>query len=266
MKTVLNNFCVLRKWGHVKMHFSKVPPLFVILCVFFCCNLVNSTKALAVQRKVPATQRPYKINNRTYYPLPSAEGYVESGIASWYGRDFHGKSTSNGEIYNMHEITAAHKLLPMQTILLVQNLENGKKTIVRVNDRGPFVQGRIIDLSYASAKKIGLIASGIARVKITALGEGKKTGGGIIRFKEHANLYTGEYFVQIGAFQNKYNAIKLQHKFAKAQHKTVISKAQVNGEFFYRVQVYVGTTLHGARRSEKALLAKGYKGAFILAR
>ncbi len=248
------------------MNFSKAALLLFILCVFLGCNQTNSTNAFAVQGKVPATQRPYEINNRTYYPLPSSEGYVESGIASWYGPDFHGKSTSNGEIYNMHAITAAHKLLPMQTMLLVQNLENGKQTIVRVNDRGPFIQGRIIDLSYGSAKKIDLVSSGIARVKITALGEGKKTGRGEIAFKEHANLQTGEYFVQIGAFQHKYNAIKLQKKFTKADHKTVITKTQINGEFFYRVQVYVGQTLHGARRSEKALLAKGYKGAFILAR
>ncbi len=191
---------------------------------------------------------------------------MESGIASWYGSDFHGRSTSNGETYNMHEITAAHKLLPMHTMLLVQNLDNGKQTIVRVNDRGPFIRGRIIDLSYGSAKKIGLIPSGIARVKITALGEGKKTSRGGIKFKKHVNLHMGEYFVQIGAFLQKYNATKLQDKFTRASHKTIITKAEIKGKLFYRVQVYVGKTLNGARRSEKALLEKGYQGAFILAR
>lgn len=248
------------------MNSRKRIPLILLLCTVVCYSLTNSPNAFAVKGTVAATQRPYRINNRTYYPLPSAEGYVESGIASWYGGDFHGRSTSNGEIYNMHEITAAHKLLPMHTILLVQNLDNGKQTIVRVNDRGPFIRGRIIDLSYGSAKKIDLIPSGIARVKITALGEGKRTNRGRIEFKKHANLYTGEYFVQIGAFLQKYNAIKLQDKFTKAQHKTVITKAQVKGKLFYRVQVYVGQTLNGARRSENALLAKGYRGAFILAR
>lgn len=248
------------------MNCRKISPLILILCTLLGFSLTSSTNAFAGKGRLAATQRPYKINNHTYYPIPSADGYVESGIASWYGSDFHGRRTSNGEIYDMHEITAAHKLLPMQTMLLVQNLENGKQTIVRVNDRGPFIQGRIIDLSYGSAIKIGLIPSGIARVKITALGEGKKTSSGEIIFTKHVNLRTGEYFVQIGSFLQKHNAIKLQDKFRKARHNAVITQAQVKGKLFYRVQVYVGKTLNGARRSEESLLAKGYRGAFILAR
>lgn len=104
--------------------------------LLLCCSLLFFNSVAAKQR-TPGTQRPYIINNRTYYPLPSADGYVESGIASWYGRDFHGRPTSNGETYDMHNITAAHKLLPMHTMLLVQNQENGKKVVVRVNDRSP---------------------------------------------------------------------------------------------------------------------------------
>lgn len=165
----------------------------------------------------------------------------------------------------MHDITAAHKLLPMHTMLLVTNLDNGKKTVVRVNDRGPFVQGRIIDLSLGAAKRIGLVQSGTARVKITALGEVKRVNGHI-QFQKHADLRSGEYFVQIGAFTQKYNGLKLQEKFLDAGHKAVIQKAQVKGQTFYRVQVFVGRTLSSARRSEQALLSKGYKGAFILAR
>lgn len=248
------------------MNCRKISTLILILCASLGFSLTSSANTFAGKGRLAATQRPYKINNRTYYPIPSSDGYVESGIASWYGSDFHGRTTSNGEIYNMHEITAAHKLLPMQTMLLVQNLENGKQTIVRINDRGPFIQGRIIDLSYGSARKIGLIPSGIARVKITALGEGIKTSSGKIMFTKHVNLHEGEYFVQIGSFLQKYNAIKLQGKFKKARHNTVITQAHVKGKLFYRVQVYVGKTLHGARRSEEALLAKGYRGAFILAR
>ncbi|HID69072.1 MAG TPA: septal ring lytic transglycosylase RlpA family protein, partial [Desulfobacterales bacterium] len=140
---------------------------------------VDTGQCALNQNKIPATQRPYCINNRTYSPLPTADGYEETGIASWYGSDFHGRATSNGETYNMHDITAAHKLLPMHTMLLVTNLDNGKKTVVRVNDRGPFVQGRIIDLSLGAAKKIGLVRSGTARVKIIALGEVKRINGQI---------------------------------------------------------------------------------------
>jgi len=127
------------------------------------------------KRGSPVPRDPYIINDRLYSPLPSSVGYEEVGIASWYGSDFHGRNTSNGETYNMHAITAAHKLLPMQTMLLVENLDNGKEIVVRVNDRGPFIQGRIIDLSYGAAQKIALIDSGTARVKVTALGEVKKT-------------------------------------------------------------------------------------------
>lgn len=202
-----------------------------------------------------------------YSPLPSAVGYEEIGIASWYGSDFHGRSTSNGETYNMNAITAAHKLLPMHTMLLVENLDNGKEIVVRVNDRGPFVQGRIIDLSYGAAQKIALVNSGTARVKVTALGEVKKNNTtGQQRFEKYADLQSGEYFVQIGSFTQKYNGIKLQEKFLNAGHHVVMTKAIVNGQLFYRVQVFVGRTLSSARRSEQALIAKGYKGAFVLAR
>lgn len=241
-------------------------PGLCLICLL-CIHVPEGSAALTRQKKVIPTQRPYIINNRTYYPIPSAEGYQESGIASWYGTDFHGRATSNGETYNMYEITAAHKVLPMNTILLVQNLENGMQTVVRVNDRGPFIQGRIIDLSYGSAKKIGLIRPGTARVKLTALGEVEsRSSRGKITFKKHADFRSGEYFVQIGSFLQKYNAEKLQKKFLNANHKAVITQAQVNGKQFFRVQVYVGQTLNGARRSEKALLDKGYKGSFLIAR
>ncbi|HID69395.1 MAG TPA: SPOR domain-containing protein, partial [Desulfobacterales bacterium] len=115
------------------------------------------------------------------------------------------------------------------------------------------------------AKKIGLVRSGTARVKIIALGEVKRINGQI-QFKKHADLRSGEYFVQIGAFTQKYNGLKLQEKFLDSGYKAVIQKALVNGQTFYRVQVFVGKTLSSARRSEQALLNKGYKGAFILAR
>jgi len=238
--------------------------IFVLLCLF--CSLANSGHT-AKTKRIPGTQRPYTINNRNYSPLPSSIGYEEFGIASWYGKDFHGNLTSNGESYNMHAITAAHKLLPMHTMLLVTNLDNGKEVVVRVNDRGPFVQGRIIDLSYGAAQKIALVHSGTARVKVTALGEVKKnTSNGKRQFRKHANLRSGEYFVQIGAFTQKYNGLKLQEKFLDAGHHAVMKKTTINDQLFYRVQIYVGRTLNSARRSEKALITKGYKGAFVIAR
>ncbi len=235
------------------------------VAILLVCLITSSSAATTKKARTIPTQRPYVIDNRSYYPLPSAEGFEETGTASWYGNDFHGKPTSNGETYNMHGITAAHKLLPMHTMLLVTNLDNGRQLVVRVNDRGPFIRGRIIDLSYGAAEKLDLLETGTAKVKITALGEVQKANGHH-SFKHHADLQSGEYFVQIGAFTQKYNSLNLQGRFLDAGHYTVIKKALIKGKTFYRVQVYVGQTLRGARKGELALLDKGYKGAFIIAR
>ncbi len=116
--------------------------------------------------------------------LDSSEGYIERGIASWYGKKFHGRRTSSGDPYDMYAMTAAHKRLPLPTYVKVTNLENGRSTVVRVNDRGPFHGGRIIDLSYAAAVKLGYQDKGTARVVVEAL-------GGV-------ELDTSVYFVQMG--------------------------------------------------------------------
>jgi rare lipoprotein A len=116
------------------------------------------------------TMRPYVIRGIKYYPTVVSVGDDFDGRASWYGPDFHGKHTSNGEIYNMWDMTAAHKTLPMNTIVKVTNIDNGLTTVVRINDRGPFVNTRIIDLSKAAASKINMIGTGTARVNIEILG------------------------------------------------------------------------------------------------
>ncbi len=121
------------------------------------------------RKKLPPTQRPYVIEGQTYSPISSAEGYEEIGLASWYGDPFHGRKTANGETYDMYGVTAAHKTLPMNTMLLVKNLANGKTTTVRINDRGPFVDGRIIDLSYTTAKELGVVQHGTEKVQLIAL-------------------------------------------------------------------------------------------------
>ena len=117
-----------------------------------------------------ATMRPYNVFGIRYYPFVANVGDKFDGIASWYGPDFHAKKTSNGEIYNMYAMTAAHKTLPMNTVVKVDNLDNGRSTIVRINDRGPFVTGRIIDLSNKAAHEIDMVRKGTARVKVTVLG------------------------------------------------------------------------------------------------
>lgn len=114
-------------------------------------------------------QSPYTVNGMTYHVLASSEGYQQRGRASWYGRKFHGRRTSSGETFDMHKISAAHRTLPLPTFVEVTNLNNGKRLVVRVNDRGPFHDDRIIDLSYAAAVKLGFAEQGTAAVEVRAL-------------------------------------------------------------------------------------------------
>jgi rare lipoprotein A len=214
------------------------------------------------------TLRPYIVNGERYYPLPDAEGFIQYGKASWYGKKFHGRRTSNGEIYDMHKMSAAHKTLPMGTHVKVINLENKSELVVRINDRGPFVKGRIIDLSYAAAKKIGMVAPGTAKVKIVALGKevGKiKSPVGIKPVVEIEELRRGAFTIQVGAFKNKYNALKLVDRL-----KVVFSYVDVavyggeDLETIYRVRVSKSETLQRASEVEKKLEEMGFDGAFIV--
>jgi peptidoglycan lytic transglycosylase len=127
----------------------------------------------AVPRRDPVTKagnkNPYTVLGKTYRILPSAKGYKARGIASWYGTKFHGESTANGERYDLYGMTAAHCTLPIPAYVLVTNLDNGKQCVVRVNDRGPFAEGRLIDLSYAAATKLGYAHKGTARVEVSAI-------------------------------------------------------------------------------------------------
>ena len=135
---------------------------------------LDNRKIINATPKVEARSRggnftPYTVLGKTYRVMKTAKDYKERGGASWYGTKFHGRLTSNGERYNMYEMTAAHKSLPIPTYVSVKNLDNGREIIVRVNDRGPFHEGRIIDLSYAAASKIGMLEKGTARVEVVAI-------------------------------------------------------------------------------------------------
>ncbi|MEW6429396.1 MAG: septal ring lytic transglycosylase RlpA family protein [Thermodesulfobacteriota bacterium] len=220
-------------------------------------------------RRVPATQRPYTINGHTYYPLPSAHGYSATGIASWYGRPFHGRKTACGETYDMHEMTAAHKTLPMQTRLLVRNLDNGRETVVRVNDRGPFVKDRIVDLSLAAASTLGFDRAGTTRVQLTALGEAVpvvEQGKTYQQFLPYRDLNTGEFYVQIGSFTDRNNALRLRDRMENEGRKTVVVTYDRGDQIFHRVQVWGGTTTEVAGQVAQALEAAGFDGAFVVAR
>ena len=180
------------------------------------------------------TQKPYVVNGMVYYPLKKIPlGYTQRGIASWYGPNFHGQKTSNGETYNMYAFTAAHKTLPMNTIVKVTNLKNHKSVIVRINDRGPFVANRIIDLSYAAGKKIGLNITGTAPVEIKVL-------------KFEGKDYINNYKIQIGAFLRLSGAKKTAQKYKKFGYNTTVAK--VDG--FYKVFITGFKSYNNAKRFE----------------
>ena len=190
-----------------------------------------------------ATMRSYKVLGKRYNPTYVEVGQVMHGISSWYGPNFHGKYTSNGEIYNMHARTAAHKTWPMDTMVKVKNLQNGKSTIVRINDRGPFVRGRIIDCSYAAGKEIGLDRMGIAKVDIQVLGFAGKihSAATIAKHKrEHTQtrVALSNFGVQVGAFNRYEGAQVTKRKYASmyAHYKPMVKRfTDVNGEALYRV-------------------------------
>jgi len=178
-----------------------------------------------------ATQKRYSVNGKMYKPKLSVPlGWIQRGYASWYGPNFHGKYTSSGEKYNMYAYTAAHKTLPMDTMVKVVNLNNGKSVIVRINDRGPFVNNRIIDLSYAAAKQISLDRTGVAPVRITVIGfKGKN--------------YIKGYMIQVGAFINRQGALRLAEKYKNLGYNTKILRS---GNF-YKVYITGFENLNSAK-------------------
>jgi rare lipoprotein A len=218
--------------------------------------------------KVPATQRPYEIKGKTYYPLPSAEGFEQKGLASWYGNPFHGRKTSNGETYDMYSRTAAHKTLPMNTPVLVKNLDNGREMVVRINDRGPFVRNRIIDLSHTGATELGIIDKGTARVHISALGEAvtvEENNQKVKRFLPHEDFNRGNFYVQIGSFTNKDNALRLKKKMEDKGYEVSVRIYDRGDKIFNRVQITAGFELVDANKRLDIFTQMGYSGAFVVA-
>ncbi|MEZ9523662.1 septal ring lytic transglycosylase RlpA family protein [Enterovibrio norvegicus] len=152
----------------------------------------------------------YTVLGKDYEVLKAPEAFSETGIASWYGEKFHGHKTSNGEIYDMYSMSAAHKTLPIPSYVEVENTSNGKKAIVRVNDRGPFHEGRVIDLSYAAASKLDVLKTGTAPVKVTLLKIDKPTDD-----TEWQGARLNRYFVQLVAISDQMKATKAAETFAK---------------------------------------------------
>ena len=155
--------------------------------------------------------------------VPAPVGYTEEGNASWYGNPFHGRRASNGETYDMHKLTAAHRTLPFETMVRVTNLSNNKSTVVRITDRGPFVENRVIDLSMAAAREIESIGPGVVRVRLEVLGNVDPT--------------EGFFTVQVGAFRDRGNAEKLRDRLNASYTPVFIQQYDAPDGTFYRVRV-----------------------------
>ena len=219
------------------------------------------------KRYSKATMRPYVVHGRKYYPQVVSVGDTFRGTASWYGPNFHGKYTSNGERYNMWAMTAAHKTLPMNTIVKVTNRRNGKSTVVRINDRGPFVSTRIIDLSKAAASKINMIGTGTAPVTLEVLGFEGKGKRSIPTKKELKKLpqkmsLSGKYAIQIGSFSKIQGALATQEKYDNTDgYKTIIK--DVDGKDGRMFKVWL-TGFKGEQEARDYKANGKFKNAFIV--
>jgi rare lipoprotein A len=219
-------------------------------------------------RTAAGNKSPYTVLGKTYHVLPDSKGYRETGMASWYGTKFHGRKTSNGETYDMYAMTAAHKTLPIPSYVRVTNLDNGRSAVVRINDRGPFHEGRIIDLSYAAATKLGYAGGGTTRVEVVALepGDYKEVPDNSVQYavseekavepqiaiegrstdqSDEATVSIDNYhlpgntYLQAGAFASLSKAEEVRHRISLLTDYEVLVRTPENGyDTLYRV--YIG--------------------------
>lgn len=202
---------------------------------------IPNAKPRAEPRSKRGNPKSYVVFGHRYYVMKSAKGYHARGIASWYGMKFHDFQTSNGEIYSVAGMTAAHRTLPLPTFLQVTNLRNGKKIIVKVNDRGPFVNNRLIDLSYVAAKKLDMIATGTAPVSIVAITPGVTRLAHNNRFshiKRHYRAHKTAPYIQLGLFKQRASAQKLALLVKDWTHSPVnVKKTTIHNRHYYQVVI-----------------------------
>ena len=195
----------------------------------------------AIPKKEPKSRygnpKSYVVFGKRYYVMDSSKGYVERGIASWYGTKFHGRRTSSGETYDMYAMTAAHKSLPIPTYVQVTNLSNSKFIVVKVNDRGPFHENRIIDLSYTAAIKLDIIQKGTGLVEVKAIDieDSKEV---ILVEDDKISTQDASFYIQVGTFSKLESAKKLKQKLDSFGDNLIkISNVIVSGNTLYRVRI-----------------------------
>jgi rare lipoprotein A len=230
----------------------------------------NPNRSNAMYR---ATMKPYTVRGKQYCPTIVNIHDTFNGTASWYGDKFHGRQTSNGEYYNMYDLTAAHKTLPINTMLKVTNLRNNQTTTVRINDRGPFVADRIIDLSFAAAQEIGMIKKGTAPVKLEVLdtdtNANKYAKKAIIKVKPvvqtiaKSTIQTPTFSIQIASlsFQNKAQALKNRCYNANNNYQAYVNELQTGDKTMYKVMI---GSFRSIKEAKDFIQEANYKGAFVV--
>lgn len=222
---------------------------------------------------VSGTMRPYQIRGRWYRPEAQPD-YDETGMASWYGDQFNGRPTATGERFDMHALTAAHKTLPLPGLVEVTNLANGRRIVVRVNDRGPFVDGRIIDLSRGSAEALGMLQAGVGEVRVRYLGPAPRLGGGTVLHQADAGqappsrgafpppaVGSGAYWIQAGAFSDRRAARRVADRLGE---RATVEVAEHGDSALYRVLVGPWSDPNAAEHARQAVVARGYADALLI--
>jgi rare lipoprotein A len=227
--------------------------------------------------KVPSKTTRSKLGNPTsyvvfgkrYYVMDDGHGFVQRGIASWYGKKFHGRKTSSGEVYNMHAMTAAHKTLPLPSYVRVVNIQNGRSIVVKVNDRGPFVGDRIIDLSFAAATKLGVIRPGTAEVEISVVSSVKSKNRPVVRAIPLVQKVAEDVplFVQLGSFRNELNAQNLMRDLHDSNETTAKVYTLTNAQgTFHRVRLGPLYDIDEANSVILRLNKKGFENSRVVVR
>ncbi|MCL6582757.1 MAG: septal ring lytic transglycosylase RlpA family protein [bacterium] len=220
------------------------PPLWRYSLIFLVCITCLACAARSVRLPKPPPRESLD------FPL----NYTEEGIASWYGAEFHGRRTANGEVYDMYKNSAAHRYLPLGCYARITNLKNQKSLIVKINDRGPFVKDRILDLSYGAACALGMAEDGLAPVRIE-----------LVRLPDQEDRQRADFFIQIGAFLYQANADRLQQQLSPYYPIRQVVYQRPDSVLLHRVWVGPFSRIASARKTLRELEAMGYTGSFIVA-
>lgn len=259
--------------------------MFLAACLAACSGGIDKTARPPADNELPKGHQggvqkignPYKIAGVWYYPK-SDPGYDQTGLASWYGQKFHNKSTANGEIFNMNALTAAHKTLPLPSFVKVTNLKNGRNLILRVNDRGPFVGDRIIDVSRRAAQLLGFDRDGVTKVRIQETDENGKVISRPVKNKraktaarKAGNITPSaspdkniNYFVQIGAFSERDRADSIQEQANSFGIQTYLTPIKIGGQDLWRVRIGPYQDFKEASGVFDRLVASGFQNTKIL--